>query len=255
MPATPGLKLTPVIIRSEKGIVLPAFWIEPEKESTNGPIIVYLNDAGKSKLSDEKIILRTLLDKGFRVFAVDLRGMGETAPDQKEKFWDFLSGRPLFGQRVGDIQAIVNWLSQQDTVNTKIVVWAQGISAVYAAFAATFEQAITGMVLERPLLSFEEIVTTKVPTYKHEVIIPDILEQFDLPEVYQALYPTHVVLINPMAGDKSPVSERQARQAYRQTADTFAVLRKSTNWSVHTQIGTHDRSDLLVSTFLNMIED
>lgn len=248
-----GLKLTPAIIRPEKGIELPAVWIEREKKSASGPIVIYLNDAGKGKLSDESVILQTLLDKGFRLFAVDLRGMGETAPDQKEKFWDFLSGRPLFGQRVGDIRAVVKWISQQNESNTRILVWAKGISSVYAAFTATFEQDITGMVLERPLLAFEEIVTKKVPTYKHEVIIPGILEKFDLPNIYQALCPTRVVLVNPLAGDKSPVSERQAEQAYQQTADTYAALSKSGNWSVHTQVGAQARSDLLVSTFLNMI--
>ena len=252
MPATRGLKLTPVIIRPEKRIELPAVWIEPEKKSASGPIVIYLNDAGKSKLPDESVILRTLLDKGFRLFAVDLRGMGETAPDLKEKFWDFLSGRPIFGQRVGDIRAVVKWLSQQDTGHTRILVWAKGMTAVYAAFAATLEQAITGMVLERPLLAFEEIVTTKVPTYKHEVMIPGVLEKFDLPEVYQALCPISVVLVNPLVGDKSIVSKHQAEEAYQQTADTYAALRKSANWSVHTQVGTQARSDLLVSTFLNM---
>ncbi|MFC1635852.1 alpha/beta hydrolase family protein [Planctomycetota bacterium] len=250
-----GLKLTPVIIRPEKEIKLPAVWIESEKKTASGPIVIYLNDAGKSKLSDESVTLRTLLDKGFRVFAVDLRGMGETAPDLKEKFWDFLSGRPIFGQRISDIRAIVNWLSQQDTDNTRIFVWAEGITAIYAAFAATFEQDITGMVLERPLLTFEEIVTTKVPTYKHEVIISGILDKFDLPHLYQALCPIRVVLVNPLTGDKSPVSKRQADKAYQHTTDTFAALRKSANWSVHTQVGTQARSDLLVSTFLNMTEN
>jgi hypothetical protein len=65
-------------------------------------------------------------------------------------------------------------------------VWAQGITAIYAALAATLEQDIKGMVLEQPLLTFNEIVTTKVPIYKHEIIIPGILEKFDLPEVLLA---------------------------------------------------------------------
>lgn len=247
-----GLKLTPVVIKPEKGIELPALWIESKKKSESGPIVIYLNGAGKGKLSDESIILRTLLDKGFRLFAVDLRGMGETAPDQKEKFWDFLSGRPIFGQRVDDIRAIVKWLSQQNPGSTRILVWAEGISAIYAVLAATLEQAITGMVLEKPLLAFEEIVTSKVPTYRHEVIIPGILEKFDLPDVYQALCPISIILVNPLAGDKSPVSERKAVEAYQQTADTYAAWRKSGNWSVHTQVGTQARSDLLVSIFLNM---
>jgi dienelactone hydrolase/pimeloyl-ACP methyl ester carboxylesterase len=249
------LKLTTVIIRPEKGIELPGVWIESPNGPANGPIVLYLNDGGKSKLSDEKVILPILLGKGFRLFAVDLRGMGETAPDHKEKFWDFLSGRPIFGQRVGDLRAIVQYLSQKDKGHARIFVWAKGITAVYAACAATLEQAITGMILEQPLLSFEEIVTTKVPTYKHEIIVPGILERFDLPKVYQALGPTRVVLVNPLAGDKSPVSERKADEAYQQTVETYAALNKSGQWSVHTRVGTQARSDVLVSAFLHMTEN
>ncbi|MBN2315117.1 MAG: acetylxylan esterase [Sedimentisphaerales bacterium] len=247
-----GLKLTPVIIKSEEGIELPSVWIESPNGPASGPVIIYLNDAGKMKLSEEIVILRTLLNKGFRIFAVDLRGMGETAPDQKEKFWDFLAGRPLFGQRVGDVQAVLKYLSQKEGKNAKILVWAKGMSGVYSAFAATLDQGVTGMVLERPLLSFEEIVTSKVPTYKHEVIVPGIMKTFDLPDIYQALCPIDVVLINPLAGNKLLVSKRKADDAYRQTTGTYTALEKSGHWSVHAKVTTDARADLLVSTFEKM---
>ena len=250
-----GLKLTPVIIKPEEGIELPCVWIESPNGSLSGPVIIYLNDAGKVKLSEENVILHTLLKKGFRLFAVDLRGMGETAPDLKEKFWDFLAGRPLFGQRIRDIRAVVKYLSQKEGNSTRILVWAIGMSGVYSAFAATLEHVVTGMVLERPLLSFEEIVTSKVPAYKHEVIVPGILKKFDLPDVYQALCPIHVVLINPLTGDQSSVSKRKADDAYQRTADTYTALNKSSHWSVHTKGAADARADLLVSAFVNMIRN
>jgi len=31
------------------------------------------------------------------------------------------------------------------------------------------------LVLEEPLLSFESVVTVKVPAYRHEVILPGVL--------------------------------------------------------------------------------
>jgi pimeloyl-ACP methyl ester carboxylesterase len=239
-----------VTLRPEKGIILPAVWIESDQKSTDGPVILYLNDGGKNKLADENVILHTLVDKGFRLFAVDLRGMGETAPDLKEKFWDFLAGRPIFSQRVDDIRTIVKYLSKSEADKTRILVWARGMSAIYAAFAATLEKDITGMVLERPLLTFEKIVTTKVPTYKHEIIIPGILEKFDLPNLYQALCPTSVVLVNPLMGDKALVPKSMADQAYQPTAETYASLGKSALWSVYTGIDVKARTDLLLSAFV-----
>jgi len=250
-----GLKLTRVIIKPEKGIALPSVWIESPNGPASGPVIIYLNDAGKVKLSDENVVLRRLLNKGFRLFAVDLRGMGETAPDQKEKFWDFLAGRPLFGQRVGDVRTVAKYLSQKEGSNARIFIWAKGMSGVYSTFAATLEPVVRGVVLERPLLSFEEIVTSNVPAYKHEVIVPGILKKFDLPDVYRALCPIDVVLINPLAGDKSPVSTREANDTYQRTADTYAALNQSGHWSVHTQVAAEARADLLVSAFISMIRE
>ena len=242
-----GLKLTPVTIRPENGIALPAVWIESPERRAGGPVIIYLNDKGKSTLVAEKIIVQALLERGFRIFAVDLRGMGETSPGMEGKFWDFLAGRPIFGQRVGDIRTIVQFLSRSDADGKGIYLWAKGISAIYSSLAATLADSITAMVLEEPLLTFEQVVTTKVPAYRHEVILPGVLEQFDLPWIYQALCPMKVTLINPVAGDKSQVSQEQAEHAYRQIAQTYSRLGKAGNWSVHANVDDRARANSVLS--------
>ncbi len=244
-----GLKLTPVTIRPENGsgIVLPAVWIESPGKFAEGPVVIYLNDKGKDSLIEDEVVLRALLARGCRVFAVDLRGTGETSPDMKEKFWDFLAGRPLFGQRVADIRAIVRYLSHSREDGKNIRVWARGISAIYAALAATLEDSIAGMVLEEPLLIFEQVVTTKVPAYRHEIILPGVLEHFDLPQIYQALSPRKVTLVNPLTGDKSRVSEELANRTYRKTALKYIGMGRPGNWSVHTKAEAQTRSQAVLS--------
>ena len=245
--STMGLKVTPVVIKPESGIVLPAVWIEPQGKRTDGPVVVYLNDKGKSRLLEEKTILPALLDRGYRVLAVDLRGQGETSPDMKEKFWDFLAGRPIFGQRVDDIRAIVQYLSRSDANTEDVQIWASGMSANYAALAATLEDGVTALALEEPLLTFEQIVTTKVPAYRHEVILPGVLEEFDLPQAYEALCPKKLVLINPLAGDKSRVSQEQASRTYEQVAQAYRRLGEEVNWSVHTRLDGETRPNVVLS--------
>jgi dienelactone hydrolase len=249
-----GLKLTPVVIEPEKGIVLPAVWIESPQKQATGPVIVYLNDKGKSTLANEEIILQSLLDRGCRLLAVDLRGTGETVPSVEGKFWDFLGGRPIFDQRVADVRTIVQWLSRSGADDKRIYVWAKGISAIYAVLATAMEDTLTGMLLEEPLLAFEQVVTTKVPAYKHEIILSGVLEKFDLPQVYQALCPISVTLVNPVAGDKSLVSKDQAHETYRKTADTYTSLSKSDNWSVHTRLDAKARSKQVLSALTEMIQ-
>ena len=242
-----GMKLTPVRIRPEDGIVLPAVWIESPEKRAGRPVIIYLNDKGKSALVAEKIIVQALLERGVRIFAVDLRGTGETSPGMEGKFWDFLAGRPVFGQRVGDVRTVVEFLSRSEDGGKKIYVWATGISAIYSSLAATGTDGITAIVLEEPLLTFEQIVSTKVPAYRHEIILPGVLEQFDLPQVYRALCPMKVAVINPLAGDKSRVSQQQAEQTYRPVAQTYSRAGRAGNWSIHANVDDRTRSDAVLS--------
>ncbi len=257
-----GQKLTPVILKPEEGIVLPGLWIESKASSrqagsqkqAKGPVLLYLNDKGKDALVNEQSMVRNLLRKGFRIFAVDLRGIGETAPGMEEKFWDFLAGKPILGQRVTDVRAVIQWLSQPAINAEGIYVWAEGLCALHAALAASLEDAISGMVLEQPLLAFESIVTTKVPAFRHEIIAPGVLTKFDLPQVYQALCPAKVTLLNPLAGDKSPVSQAHANKVYQGVVDTYKASGKSGNWSVYTNVSDKKRADLAFSALVEMME-
>ena len=191
--------------------------------------------------------MEALLEKGCRVFAVDLRGTGETSPGMEGKFWDFLAGRPIFGQRVADVRTVVRYLSHSDNDGKGIYVWAKGVSAIYAALAATLEDGITCMVLEEPLLTFEQVVTTKVPAYRHEIILPGVLEQFDIPRIYGALCPMKIAMINPLAGDKSQVSQEQAELAYRRIVQTYTRSGEADKWSVQTNVNDLKKQHTVLS--------
>jgi len=239
---------------------LPGLWIESKASSrqagsqkqAKGPVLLYLNDKGKDALVNEEDMVRNLLKKGFRIFAVDLRGTGETAPGMEEKFWDFLAGKPILGQRVTDVRAVVRWLSQPAINAEGIYVWAEGLCTLHAALAASLEDAISGMVLEQPLLAFESIVTVRVPAFWHEIIAPGVLTKFDLPQVYQAFCPARVTLLNPLAGDKSPVSQAHANKVYQGVVDTYKASGKSGNWSVYTNVSDKKRADLAFSALVEM---
>ena len=127
-------------------------------------------------------------------------------PGQEAKFWDFLAGKPILAQRVADVRSILSWLSQPEAGAEGVHIWAHGICALCAALAATLDDTVTGLVLEEPLLSFESVVTVRVPAYRHKIMLPGVLENFDLPQVYQALQPRRVTLINPLRGDKESKS-------------------------------------------------
>jgi len=172
------LRLTPIVLTPEKGIILPGLWIESGSAPARGPVILYLHDGGKTNLAKETILDRLVLTEGYRILAVDLRGMGETAPGEEAKFWDFLAGRHILAQRVSDVLSILSWLSQPEAGAEGVHIWAQGTCGLCAALAAALDDTVTGLVLEEPLLSFESVVTVRVPAYRHKIMMPGVLQRF-----------------------------------------------------------------------------
>lgn len=247
-----GARLTPVILRPEKGIVLPAVWLESDASSSESPVVLFLHEQGKSALAQAEPVVKALLGEGFRIFAVDLRGTGETAPGMEGYFWDFLAGRPVSGQRVTDLLSVMKWLAGQGVPPERVSIWAEGLSAVWAVLASALEQKVSGMILENTLVSFENVVSTRLPQYNREILLPGVLTRFDLPHLYQALCPMNVILINPLLGDKSPAGRADIAEVFKPVAATYRALRATGNWSAISRISGQDRMELIVSNIVRM---
>jgi pimeloyl-ACP methyl ester carboxylesterase len=233
----------------EEGIVLPGLWIESGKAPGKTPIILYLHDRGKASLASEPLVERLVISAGFRILAMDLRGIGETAPGLEGKFWDFLAGRPIFAQRVADIRSILRWLSEPHVRADSIYIWSHGVAASCAAIAAATDDNVSGLLLEEPLLSFESVVTVKVPTYRNDILVPGILESFDLPQVYQAGFPQRWTLIGPLRGDQRPASDTEIAETYQPVSEAYGALGKPGGWRVFAHVDKQNRSQRIMSTF------
>jgi pimeloyl-ACP methyl ester carboxylesterase len=271
-------KLTPVTLRPEQGIVLPGVlienaapypdpkkedpskvsitwqrkegsrfdpWVETKQTWSTGPVILYLNDMGKQAILQETAIVDKLLKDGFRILALDIRGTGETAGGHEDWHLDYLIGKPIFGQRVNDVCSAVRWIQLPDQMATDIYIWANGVSSLTAAFAATRCDGISGLVLEDPLISFESAVSTRLPEYGDEILIPGVLERFDMPEVFQSLAPLKVTLINPLLGDKTAAGDSDIGRAYRGVSESYRAVGESERWSVHLGAEGEDRIQLI----------
>jgi dienelactone hydrolase/pimeloyl-ACP methyl ester carboxylesterase len=270
-------KLTPVTLRPEQGIVLPGVlienaapypnpkvedpskvnliwqrkpsrfepWIESKRSYSTGPVILYLNDLGKQAILQDTEFVDELLENGFRILAVDVRGTGETGPGLESFHWDYLIGRPLFGQRVRDVRSCVQWLRRPEWMASEIYIWANGVSSLIAAFAATECDGISGMVLEDPLLSFESVVSVRLPEYGDEILLPGVLELFDVPQVFQSLAPLKVTLINPLLGDKSPATASDVQEAYQAVFESYEAVGAVEDWLAYPGVDSEERRRIL----------
>jgi len=237
------------VLRPEKGILLPGILLEPGEGRMDKGVILYVSRKGKSAILEEQETVKELLGEGYGICAVDLRGTGETSPDMSGTFWAFLAGKPLFGQRVGDVLATIKWLRESVDGSPDIKLWGSGMGALYAAFAGVYDGGVSGFLLEEPLISFESLAQAEIPGYRNEeIIIPGILERFDMPQVYQALCPNPVTVLNPYSGDKTPAGESDISQLDKLVSVTYRSTGKNGDWSVR-NISKEQRNKTIINFF------
>ena len=86
-----GLRIRKLVFETEPGILVPGLLFE-KAEGKPGPLTIYLHCNGKSVDAARGGRIEQLVNTGRRVLALDLRGLGETAPGTVP------AGRPnLFG--------------------------------------------------------------------------------------------------------------------------------------------------------------
>jgi len=249
-----GWTLRPLLLRPEKGILLTAAWLESESK-LDGPVILYLSEGGKAELVQDQEILVALLDQGARVFALDLRGIGETAPGKEGYFWDFLAGKPVSGQRVDDILSVFAWLKARGIPLGEIQVWARGLPGLWSAVACLELEPIGGLVLEDSLVSFEDVIMTRLPRYNHEILLPGITSQLDLPDLYGALCPVPLTLVNPLRADRRLAKQNHAENVYSRVRKTYDALSSADLFSVTAGVDGPARSQLVIDALLRKLED
>lgn len=226
------ITIQPFILNPEPDILLPGVLLKPESNISISNVILYINENGKNEILKDLDLVKSILNKGNSICAIDLRGMGETSPDMADKFWDFLSGKPIFGQRVRDVLTVLQWLKESEIKAQNIKYWGTGMCALYGAFAGVLSENISGFFLEEPLISFESVIKVDIPEYNKEILLPGVLDKFDMAQVYQSLCPNPVLIMNPLSGDKTAAGKNEIENLEKQVSITYRGLKSSKNWNI-----------------------
>lgn len=171
-------------------------------------------------------------------FAIDPRGRGESRPltcSLDEDFdspygSDFLCAscgsmldEPYAGGPVRDVLAAVNLLIDRGFEEIRLS--GRGLGALTAVFAAILAgERIASVRLLNPLLSYHEL--TQAPFYRwpFSSLVPCILKELDLPDLYRALG-KRLELHDPWNADMEPWKETEARAQARKLGIAERVLR------------------------------
>ena len=188
-----GYHVDKLVMRTDSGIPLPALTFHPK--SPDDDAYLYLHDFGKLGDSDSGGAIEKLVEKGYAVVSVDLRGQGETASEAKNDllgdwktfYLSYLLGKSLTGMRVEDTLAAAQFVAfyqkqKDDPRRVHLVgVGQAGIVALHAA--ALNPELFASVTLRNTPRDWASVVRQSVPDGQLECTVHGALELYDLPDL------------------------------------------------------------------------
>jgi dienelactone hydrolase len=237
-------------ISSDPAVWLPAFLLVGNKTPASKPVLLVLDEREHDRLWFAPEVDQILADDTPIICTASVRGVGALIPeyspgaadyegwhqDEENYAWGSLAlGKPLVGQRVTDILALVNALHTHPVTSARqIYIAALGKLTVPALFAAALESNIQGLYLAGGLASFQNLVQTEVPNYPFANYVPDVLNHIDLPEIAASIAPRKVVLAGSIDAEAKALTSDGMRTLYgaAATARNVAVV-PNADWSAN----------------------
>jgi len=218
----PNGVLEKVAFVSEDGAYIPGLLWLPARRASPAPAVIIVDDRGKQAVA-ESGLAESLLQAGYAVLAVDLRGRGETLgrikPGLDTNFRlianQVLFGQPLAGRRAFDLTRTLDYLNLRKELSpadvTVVGLGDDGLPALLAAaadarirrvaVAGYFHSFVSQM---RPRLwedmprlwnSAERMGQIKSESYEIDLgsVIPSALKIADVPDVISLIAPRRVL--------------------------------------------------------------
>jgi cephalosporin-C deacetylase-like acetyl esterase len=192
-----GYHIDKVVLRTEATTPLTALTFHPPDPSDDA--YLYLHDDGK--LGDSEIggPIEKLVDQGFAVVSVDLRGQGETSAgkrdatltDWKTYYLSYLLGQPLLAGGINDALSAADFVAyyQKKRDNPRQVhlvgVGQAGIVALHAA--AINPQLFASVTLRGTPRSWASVVRQNSPSGQLDSTVHGALKIYDLPDLVSVI--------------------------------------------------------------------
>jgi pimeloyl-ACP methyl ester carboxylesterase len=136
---------------------------------------------------------------GEDLFACDYRGIGESRPDtcRPDCFlgiygsdYNYAAHATMLGEsvvawRVHDVLSTLDWMASFGFHEIHLV--AQGWGTIPGALAALLDERVRQVTLIHALNSYSELAEAPMQEWPFSAMLPGVLGQFDLPDVYREL--------------------------------------------------------------------
>lgn len=188
-----GIRLTRLVFTPEEGISLPVLRFAPTPESGAAPVLL-LHEAGMAEAAKPDGPVDAALREGRVVYALDVRGLGETRQMKQDKFcadigtdWEdyfaaYALGRSYVGMRAEDILVCAR------QIGGPLELHACGMIGVPALHAAALEpQLFSSVRIERALASWADVIATPYTRGQLMNTVHAPLTTYDLPDLARTL--------------------------------------------------------------------
>jgi dienelactone hydrolase len=225
------VKYRKVLFETEPGILIPTLHFKAARPSGN--LVLYVHGLGKAADTEPGGQIEKLTQNGVDVLALDLRGMGETAPgisngkpsyfgvDSREAFLALHLNRPLLGQRVIDLLSVAAYLrTEKDFPKKTTILWAKGSAVPIALHAAALEPSFSSVVTEGGVVSWSAVVRSPISYDQLTNVVPGALKVYDLPDVATLIAPRRlqILAVNPQGGK---LRDAEVESAYAECTKAY----------------------------------
>lgn len=197
---------TTYLVETEPGVFAAVYRLSKEQHlsrppRTTAPAIVYISDLSADAELREEPLIRELItaEPDATFYACDVRGTGESQPDTcgedmfrnpygSDYFYaihSFMLDAPYLGMKTYDALAVTEWLNSFGHMSLHMV--GRGRGALVAAFAALLSPHVSRVTLKHALNSYASVAEAEAYDLPLSCIVPGILAEFDLPDVYREL--------------------------------------------------------------------
>ena len=175
----------------------------------NGPAVLYLPHLSSDEELREDAYLRSLEKENDAFFACDYRGIGESRPvtcrpnmffhlygsDYHYASYALMLGESYVSWRVHDVLSTLDWMASLGYDEVHLV--AQGWGTIPGALAALLDDRVERVTLINAPRSYSEMAETELQQWPLSAMLPNVLEEFDLPDVYRELQAKKLRQISP----------------------------------------------------------
>lgn len=214
-----------VVLRPEPGIELPATFLYSENKLPTSTLLHFDDNGRHRHLAQNGILAQSVrfLDReryGSNLFAVDLRGWGDTtitlypyevvgwgSTDRFSAYMSAALGDPVMAMRIRDgLSALAYVRSRPECAGENIVISGCGLGGMVAQHVAAIDGNVQGLVIWEALVSFEALLTEESYNWPADTFLPNVLNHYDLPELTASLS-CPVRIFFPLNGKRTRASD------------------------------------------------